>query len=892
MKLSTFLQPLPPAPAFPAPKVAGRKLKIGALCFNKHIATELTSRIAQMTPDSSLPGSPEQEAIWNHLLHGQEHLIVDAKAGTGKTHTLVQGILRLMLEYGADVTAKTYNSFGWSACLKAYRNVQLDDMKIGRIVQDLLEDEYGNQNLKDLLGYNTYAAVLSNTRQLAGLCMNHLYDGRDKQQLETLADLHNIELNGSAAYVLPLVPDVLAACAADTSVMCFADQVWQPVTKKLLVETFDVLFVDECFVGDTPILLADGTTRTIRDLVETRYAGRVRSYQTGQAGEPAEYGGGRSVNARVVGWHRVPVSKRMLRITTRRVAYNDKTGVKYNANLAYVKHGHRFLVCTEDHKLFLPEHGTWAHARTLKVGDVLIEESHAPKVSEYKHKYKIGRNGLAALGATMRAKNDAGTCGTSRRGGHITEKTRGGNGRGPAPVEAALLERLGPPWVWNYTIRTECARGTGYPSCYKVDLANPTEKIALELDGNSHNIPSRKEQDVKKDALLTAKGWTVVRLRNQDAIRMSDDLLHARLANSPVPCEIVAIEEYAPKDPWVYDITVEGTHCYYADGVLVHNCQDTSQDQQELALLACPTGRIVFLGDVNQSIYGFKGSIDAIPRMRTRLAASARGCITLPLTVTRRCPKSHVRLVNSIVPDIKAMEDAPEGVIECMGQDEAGRKMKTGDLVLCRTNAPLVAVAYDLIRRNVKAVIRGRDIGTNLRQLIDKLKAGDSVPNLLSKLSAYRQAELGKLTRLGERAVTKVQALQDRVECIVALTDGVNSVAALKQKIDRIFADFDGDGKPKDAVVLGSVHRTKGLEAATVWILAPQLLPHPMAKQKWEMTQELNLAYVAGTRAKYDNSKSEPGRIVFVQDVKSSGVPAVYARFPAVRSEQEADGAA
>jgi superfamily I DNA/RNA helicase len=45
------------------------------------------------------------------------------------------------------------------------------------------------------------------------------------------------------------------------------------------------------------------------------------------------------------------------------------------------------------------------------------------------------------------------------------------------------------------------------------------------------------------------------------------------------------------------------------------------------------------------------------------------------------------------------------------------------------------------------------------------------------------------------------------------------------------------------------VHRAKGLEAKNVFILKPELLPHPMAKQPWQQEQERNIKYVAFTRA-------------------------------------------
>lgn len=49
--------------------------------------------------------------------------------------------------------------------------------------------------------------------------------------------------------------------------------------------------------------------------------------------------------------------------------------------------------------------------------------------------------------------------------------------------------------------------------------------------------------------------------------------------------------------------------------------------------------------------------------------------------------------------------------------------------------------------------------------------------------------------------------------------------------------------------LLSSIHRAKGMEAKRVFILRPDLMPHPKAKSEWEMGQEKNLQYVAQTRA-------------------------------------------
>ena len=62
-------------------------------------------------------------------------------------------------------------------------------------------------------------------------------------------------------------------------------------------------------------------------------------------------------------------------------------------------------------------------------------------------------------------------------------------------------------------IPTRKPRGSGYPTCYKVDIGNETLRVAIEVDGQSHY--SRRSLDAKKDKLLRGLGWTVLRFSNK-----------------------------------------------------------------------------------------------------------------------------------------------------------------------------------------------------------------------------------------------------------------------------------------------------------------------------------------------------------------------------------------
>lgn len=81
--------------------------------------------------------------------------------------------------------------------------------------------------------------------------------------------------------------------------------------------------------------------------------------------------------------------------------------------------------------------------------------------------------------------------------------------------------------------------------------------------------------------------------------------------------------------------------------------------------------------------------------------------------------------------------------------------------------------------------------------------------------------------------------------------DFFKSVGDLVNKLSMLFSN-----KVK-GVVFSSVHKAKGLEAKNIFILRPELMPHPKAEAEWELEQEDNCLYVAVTRTK--------NRLIFVK---------------------------
>jgi DNA helicase-2/ATP-dependent DNA helicase PcrA len=298
-------------------------------------------------------------------------------------------------------------------------------------------------------------------------------------------------------------------------------------------------------------------------------------------------------------------------------------------------------------------------------------------------------------------------------------------------------------------------------------------------------------------------------------------------------------------DDMIYFCASGKVECKKFDWLFVDEAQDLNSSQVEMILHSIhKDSRVICVGDKKQSIYMFRGAdTNAIPYLTEKLNA-----VTLPLSISYRCPKAHVVLAQTLVPQIEASETAKEGVLETIKGRDLLNKVKVGDLVICRTNAPLVSPAFELIRNGIKAVILGRDIGKGLLDLIEKTEKRNSIGNLsqlVSALSEYQQTETGKL--LAQNKEAKAQHLQDSIETIFALSDGCNTISELKERIETVFSDN------QQGVVFSSIHKAKGSEAERVFILHPELMPHPMALKSSNpeaLQQELNIKYVALTRSK------------------------------------------
>ena len=254
-----------------------------------------------------------------------------------------------------------------------------------------------------------------------------------------------------------------------------------------------------------------------------------------------------------------------------------------------------------------------------------------------------------------------------------------------------------------------------------------------------------------------------------------------------------------------------------------------------------PDSRLIAVGDPAQAIYGFRGadsnSIDMI--------VSEFGCTRLPLTVSYRCPKNVVQHARKWVGHIEAAPNAIDGSVIHLDKWD-NKVFGPTDLVLCRTTAPIIKLAYSMLKDHIGVRIMGREIGEGLKSLVKKMNA-HGITKLVEKLEVYTTREVEKA--IAKRQDEKAGSIRDKSDCIMSLINGMpetaRTIPALFDIIDRLFSD------KANVTLLSTIHKAKGLEAKKVyWLNSSKVIK--WAKQEWQLKQENNLRYVATTRAMHE----------------------------------------
>lgn len=273
--------------------------------------------------------------------------------------------------------------------------------------------------------------------------------------------------------------------------------------------------------------------------------------------------------------------------------------------------------------------------------------------------------------------------------------------------------------------------------------------------------------------------------------------------------------------------------------LMIDEAQDLNLAQHKLIENLIAQGDVekwIAVGDRNQSIYGFSGAYST----SFDLFLQQENVVELPLDICYRCATSIVDVANEVY-DVMEYSTVEEGVVDIIADPTL---IKDGSMVICRNSTPLIDLYFQLLSFNKKAYIKGEDILTGILRF---LKPYDSHTVSSAKIEmGYKMEELSRdSTDEGKIKAYYFKEDYDKfLKLSVHLADNYETIHSLVNKIKSLFVDKE------DAIMLCTIHKSKGLEAEIVYILNENLIPSKFAKSAEQLKQENNLKYVARTRAK------------------------------------------
>lgn len=304
---------------------------------------------------------------------------------------------------------------------------------------------------------------------------------------------------------------------------------------------------------------------------------------------------------------------------------------------------------------------------------------------------------------------------------------------------------------------------------------------------------------------------------------------------------------------WIPNVKYLSPRTKMYDYIFVDEAQDLSKAQRELLLKFRKINtRIIAAGCDEQTIYSFNG---ADPESFNEFK-SLPNTITLPLSISYRCADRIVEFASSYG-KIEKNENNIPGTIEHFS---SLHNVDEGSMVICRNNAPLMYAYGRLMVDGKKCKFLGKNIEAELVSYIEnngniRLNTSLLADGFFSRMYDYMFDVVYKImhdfgvSKSDALSTSSVQHLYDVIQTLEVLSYGLSTTDELKERIIEVFSTSE-EADDESTIRLSTIHKAKGLEANSVYIVCNSLMPSPYAKKAWEIKQERCLMYVAYTRAK------------------------------------------
>ena len=345
----------------------------------------------------------------------------------------------------------------------------------------------------------------------------------------------------------------------------------------------------------------------------------------------------------------------------------------------------------------------------------------------------------------------------------------------------------------------------------------------------------------------------------------------------------------------------------YLDYVLIDECQDLSELQQEFLKTLGNNSRFIFVGDEKQAIYGFAGAdTKSIFKLTQRYDLEQ-----LPLNICYRCPKKVIKLVQQeVLPTIEYNKERPDvGEVHYIERSEIIKNLEKNDVIITRRNSDLLRLFIDLsVKKKIQVRLLNKDLVNNVtnnltrivNSYIEKYNKGLNIERELFEWMAEKgiPKQVLKQTNLDKDVEDKIiQLMKDRknksitkqkhtvdylIKCMTEyktqgnynqknmetgeldeLTAYYNIIESFidmfKQKVNALtvkdlitfIENFLSLNENKEVPTLSTIHKMKGGEADNIFIYDYPRFPYKYNNMSEDdQQQEVNLQYVALTRAK------------------------------------------
>lgn len=287
--------------------------------------------------------------------------------------------------------------------------------------------------------------------------------------------------------------------------------------------------------------------------------------------------------------------------------------------------------------------------------------------------------------------------------------------------------------------------------------------------------------------------------------------------------------------------------------ILIDELQDVSMNQIAMVeKLLATGGRVIGVGDRFQAIYEWRS---AVPDEAFGWLTSNKYAKRFPLTITWRCDREIVREAQKLVPDLQPRPDAGPGAVHTIDEDEFLAHdfdvIEGSVFVLSRTNAELLRIALELYKRKVAFnLAQSTEVLRPLKDVLAKIFRSKvaTAKDFEQALSAWQMTEMIKAQAAGSS--TWAERIEEQFKMLSYAAQYARSPYSIEELLDNIYS-YD----EMCDITLSTVHKAKGMEASTVFLLKQtffryqnrrdrngNLLPIPQ--------EEINVEYVAITRAK------------------------------------------